>query len=73
MDFCKCGSLIVNGNCTNKNCSNRTDDSVKSPRKKARSTGTKSAGSTRQRRTSKMVTYNIYETEVEEENGEDAL
>ncbi len=65
MEFCKCGSFIINGNCSNKNCSNRE---IKiSPAKVKKTTSTKTtavkaiAKNTRVSRASKCITYKIGE------------
>ena len=71
-EFCKCGSLVIGGRCTNKSCSLKTLDKqapVKAV-KKASATSAAAAKtpvkSTKTRRASKCITYNLYETKSEE-------
>lgn len=71
-EFCKCGSLVINGRCTNKSCAARTLDKqspVKAAAaKKARTGENVPAKTSKTRRASKMITYNLYETQSEEGN-----
>ena len=62
-EFCTCGSIVINGQCTNKNCINRVA-SAKVP--KVRKTAVKKVPKTPVKRASKCITYNLYETETEE-------
>lgn len=61
-EFCICGSLMLDGNCTNKNCSNRASAKVVSSAKRA-AKGTASKKETptrtRTRRASKCISYNL--------------
>lgn len=67
-EFCKCGSLVIGGRCTNKNCtikaldkgSNGKEETVK--KRRVAATAEKVA---KPRRSSKVVTYNLNETEEE--------
>ena len=69
-EFCKCGSLIIAGRCSNKGCSFKVlgpEDAL--PVKKAGRTAEKApAKSTKTRRASKCITYNLYDTEEKEGN-----
>lgn len=68
-EFCKCGSLVISGRCTNKGCSLKTLDKqipVKTVRKSAAEKTP--AKSTKTRRSSKCITYNLYEPKSEEES-----
>lgn len=70
-EFCTCGSLIINGSCTNRNCSNKKS-TVKASSKKSKSANRKSsaasgtAKTTRVRRASKCITYNLNDIQPEE-------
>ena len=67
--FCTCGSIIINEQCTNKNCSTRSKSKQASPKKaaaKSSSSVKKEPKSPRTRRSSKCVTYNLYDVEKEE-------
>lgn len=68
-EFCTCGSIKIGGNCTNKSCINRET----SKPAKAKASASKAAASvksqsrvTKTRKSSKVVTYNLYDTENEE-------
>jgi len=61
-EFCACGSIMINGSCTNKSCSNKLEKvsikkvktaSVKTPAVK------KEPKTTRVTRASKCITYNL--------------
>ncbi|MEG6612549.1 hypothetical protein V6C42_06775 [Pseudoclostridium thermosuccinogenes] len=72
-EFCICGSLIIGGSCTNKNCKNKAANSTTS--KPARKTNkaekvTKTARSSSSRRSSKCITYNLYDLDKKGENVE---
>ncbi len=71
-EFCVCGSLIIDGRCSNKSCSSRGQDKqapVKSASAKRTAKAEKApAKSTRSKRASKCITYNLYETKSEEGN-----
>lgn len=67
-EFCKCGSLVIGGRCSNKGCSLKTPDKqvpVKAVRKTAAAEKSP-AKSTKTRRASKCITYNLYEPRSEE-------
>lgn len=68
-EFCTCGSLMLEGSCTNKNCSNRSagKQGAATP-KKARAkkqTAEVKPKTNRVRKSSKCITYNLYETKEE--------
>lgn len=76
-EFCKCGSVVIGGSCTNKNCSNRPVKSVASTR--VRKTGkTKTTASvveekpvqksSKIQRASKCITYHISELPQKEQH-----
>ena len=67
-EFCKCGSLVIGGRCSNKGCSLKALDKqapVKAVKKAATAEKTPAKG-TKTRRASKCITYNLYETKSEE-------
>ncbi len=71
LEYCQCGSIMVQGSCTNKHCSNRAE---KVPVKKARSTTSVKAPvikaepkNSKVRRASKCITYNIKDLPKAEE------
>ncbi|NLL07195.1 MAG: hypothetical protein GX270_15760 [Clostridiaceae bacterium] len=66
-EFCTCGSLMLEGSCTNKNCVNKTagkSTTAKKTRAKKDTLETKPK-TTRTRKASKCITYNLYETKEE--------
>ena len=65
LEFCTCGSLMIDNQCSNKNCPSKVSaKSGSTVHKKA--TGLKSTvKSPRSRRASKVVTYNLNDTEEE--------
>ncbi|HEY9061856.1 MAG TPA: hypothetical protein VIO64_15320 [Pseudobacteroides sp.] len=71
-EFCKCGSLMLSGNCTNKNCTFRTISKPSSPKQSSRSKAASSDISAKEkkpprvRRASKCITYNLYDINNEE-------
>ncbi|HEY5583812.1 MAG TPA: hypothetical protein VIK78_04890 [Ruminiclostridium sp.] len=69
-EFCKCGSIMISGSCTNKSCSNKLVK-VSTPKVKAASAKTpavkKEAKSTRVTRASKCITYNLNDLPPKEE------
>lgn len=75
-EFCTCGSIIIGGSCSNKNCALRTavkttagrSNGAKSTRSKAAGTAGKEVKSSKTRRASKVVTYNLYDQEEKQEN-----
>ncbi|HEX2946259.1 MAG TPA: hypothetical protein VHT96_09935 [Clostridia bacterium] len=69
-EFCECGSLVIDGRCTNKSCSLRAGASpttAKKPSAKTRASlkGTvaakPAAKAANPRRASKCITYNLYD------------
>nr|WP_010245783.1 hypothetical protein [Acetivibrio cellulolyticus] len=69
-EFCTCGSLVLDGSCTNKNCSNRAAgkhgaSTTKKSKAKKDNLEVK-AKPTRIRKASKCITYNLYETKEED-------
>lgn len=70
-EFCSCGSIIVNGHCTNKNCSIK----LKAKPQASKSMAGKISGnpvkkevrSKRIRRASKCITYNLNDIKKEED------
>lgn len=67
-EFCECGSLVIDGRCSNKSCSlrgNAVAPAKKASRAKASGTGTVSKASVPKksdsRRASRVVTYNLYD------------
>lgn len=67
-EFCKCGSLVIGGRCTNKSCSEKGPEKPAPARtaKKAAASEKNPAKTTKTRRASKCITYNLYETGSEE-------
>ncbi len=75
-EFCKCGSVMINGNCTNKKCSNKTVKAA-APAKNNKTVGTKAiktdavektaAKVTKVPRASKCITYHISELPINEQ------
>ncbi len=73
-EFCECGSLIVDGRCSNKKCALRGSDTAVSPKRKAAGTKTSGRSTTGKntakaaapkkanpRRASRVITYNLYD------------
>ena len=69
-EFCECGSLVVDGRCTNKSCALRAAANPTAPKKPAVRAKTSLKGSTaakpaakaaNPRRASKCITYNLYD------------
>jgi hypothetical protein len=62
-EFCKCGSIIINGSCTNKSCSNKSEISPKARSVRAKASPktlpVNKNTSTRVPRASKCITYSI--------------
>lgn len=70
-EFCKCGSLVIGGRCTNKSCTFKSADKPvpeKPAAKKAATAEKPVVKSSRTKRASKCITYNLYETKSEEGN-----
>ncbi len=72
-EFCECGSLIIDGRCSNKSCTLRANTAApvkKAPKAKASGTGTVSKASAPKksdpRRASKVITYNLYDKNNDE-------
>lgn len=77
-EFCECGSLVIDGRCTNKSCTLRAAESPASPKKPAArakaslkgAVTTKPAAKTvkavNPRRASKCITYNLYDIKDKE-------
>jgi hypothetical protein len=68
VEFCKCGSLILNGQCSNKGCtfsSHGKDAVAKASSKKTKSKPKNTVKSTNPRASSKCITYNLYEQNIE--------
>jgi len=68
-EFCTCGSLMLDGSCTNKNCSNRSAGkqsaaSIKKAQAKKQTAEAKPK-TNRVRKSSKCITYNLYEAKEE--------
>ncbi len=68
-EFCTCGSLMLDGSCTNKNCSNKSagKHSAASAKKASakKQTAEVKPKTNRVRKSSKCITYNLYETKEE--------
>jgi len=71
-EFCICGSLMLDGLCTNKNCKNKTvskQNASTAKKTKAKDNTLESKPkTTRIRRASKCITYNLYD--LKEENSQ---
>ncbi|MDP4092230.1 MAG: hypothetical protein Q8920_02620 [Bacillota bacterium] len=70
-EFCTCGSLVINGQCTNKRCS--MSSATKPAKSRSAKTGSaktasKEAKPLRTRKASKCITYNLYDLENKEDN-----
>jgi len=69
-EFCKCGSLMIDGNCSNKKCSNKEIKSSPAKIKKTAATKTEvvktTTKNTRVPRASKCITYKIGELPPDE-------
>lgn len=69
-EFCKCGSIMINGSCTNKSCSNKLE---KAPASRSRTARPKAQDiktepkKTKVPRASKCITYNIKDLPPKEE------
>lgn len=70
-EFCTCGSIVIGGHCTNKNCTFKSaakSATAKPAAKKGRQEK-KEAKPAKTKRASKVITYNLYEIkEKEDEN-----
>lgn len=65
-EFCKCGSLVIAGRCSNKSCSFRAQEKTgpgEAPtvKKAGRAAGNAPAKGAKTRRASKCITYNLYD------------
>ncbi len=75
-EFCKCGSVMISGSCTNKNCSNKVAKQVKkaAPSKISKTGRTKISvenpvtKSSKAPRASKCITYHISELPPKEQH-----
>ncbi|MEN6314307.1 MAG: hypothetical protein ABFD25_08690 [Clostridiaceae bacterium] len=76
-EFCECGSLILDGRCSNKNCSLRAaakPTAGKKPAARAKAAGKSavpaklSVKAANPRRASKCITYNLYDDDVQKES-----
>ena len=69
-EFCTCGSLVIGGHCTNKNCADKASRPAQAKAAKAKTTSVvkKEPKTTRVRKSSKVIAYNLYDTEKEEGN-----
>ncbi len=67
-EFCTCGSIIFNNQCTNKNCANRSASKSTTSKQAGPKSSTvkKEAKSTKTRRASKCITYNLYDDKRED-------
>lgn len=69
-EYCKCGSIMIDGSCTHKSCSNKL---VKASPSRVKAASTKTTAvktenkSTKVRRASKCITYNINDLIKKEE------
>ncbi len=65
-EFCFCGSLMIDGSCTNKNCINKAKHAsgakTRSPRS-SKTADTKQPKKTAVRKSSKVITYSLEELE----------
>ncbi len=75
-EFCECGSLKINGRCSNKSCKLGGNTSAASARKTAAGPGasgkakvpkTSAPKKADPRRASKVVTYNLYDIKKDSE------
>ncbi len=65
-EFCTCGSLMIEGSCTNKNCVNKVGKSTTAKKTRAKKDPSEAKPkTTRTRKSSKCITYNLYETKEE--------
>ena len=71
-DFCTCGSIVINGHCTNKNCINKSPVKATSSKatgsKSSADGGKKAAKPAKTRKASKCIVYNLYENKEENIN-----
>lgn len=70
-DFCTCGSIIINGHCTNKGCINKAQSKSTTSKATARkaskeSLEAKALKPVRTRKSSKCITYNLNDIKEEE-------
>ena len=73
-EFCKCGSVMINGSCTNKKCSNKlvkaasaTKVSKTGRTRTVKETPAEKPKSTKTVRASKCITYHISELPLKEQ------
>ncbi|EPR13246.1 hypothetical protein [Ruminiclostridium papyrosolvens] len=75
VEFCKCGSMIINGSCSNKHCSTNLSKLLQAKAKKAGRAKTTTAAAvinttpkiTKAPKASKCITYHISELQPKEE------
>ncbi len=66
-EFCTCGSMLINGVCSNKRCPGSV--TVKPAKARSSKAGTaKKAAVPKTRKASKCITYNLYDLEDREDN-----
>lgn len=70
-DFCTCGSIIINGHCTNKGCINKAQGKSATSKATVRKASKESSekkvlNPVRTRRSSKCITYNLNDIKEEE-------
>ncbi len=77
-EFCECGSLVIDGRCTNKSCTLRAAESpsaLKKPAARAKASlkgavtakpAAKAVKAVNPRRASKCITYNLYDIKDKE-------
>lgn len=70
VEFCTCGSIKIEGNCTNKNCASNSAVKDSTPNPAARKTASvkKEPKPARTRKASKVITYNLYDDNKSEED-----
>ncbi|MDF2522647.1 MAG: hypothetical protein K0R31_288 [Clostridiales bacterium] len=66
-EFCTCGSIKIEGNCTNKNCASNSSGKTAATKSSTRKTAAVKK-EPKTRRASKVITYNLYENNNSEEN-----
>ena len=71
-EFCNCGSIMINGSCTNKSCSNKLEKVTPLKKKRAASAKTTTAVKTERKvtkvpRASKCITYKLSDLQPKED------
>lgn len=79
-EFCQCGSLKINGNCTNKKCPFSSSDAAVRIRRPAAGTSGRSVKNTvsktsapkrpNPRKALKVITYNLYDLKKNDDNNQ---